>query len=570
VEEEMSYASELDISKATAGISNASWYRAACQQLEDIGGSLLPAPDVADPIVELANTLRASKVHVLEGVAGIGKTYILRELGDGLARQLYDSANEYVETYLREWPKVDDLIDRLSVFREPESVVRTLPFRTEVTVIQLHPGSSYEEVVGGVRRIDGDFYWMPGALTKAIEAAQGDLKGGNRRFHLVMLDEMNRCNLPSVLGEVMLLLEGSRRVSCSLPKHDYPEPGEVRDQWKAAGKAVQLPTARNQRYDSKKQSTGKKKPDSTGQDGNTSPAASGTETTGRSADERRQEYWLWVPSNVLILGTMNSSDRSILSFDQALRRRFPPTRLEPHTVDGWLTQLDTWKGEGVKPGLLGLAVGEILAWAAVNVMLRTRIGPDSMIGHSYLYEALEHRGSDVKTLKGAVSRMWEHGVLPQMIHAAETARQLDFVCRLFGGGEQVGGLFEAEESLGVSQDIKEAVEANGFVGLKEFQKFCEEFGVFGTSVSLRHVLKTVGQGHGRRLLVVPRQPHVGNDQRDPEKRTGDRKAILKAVISAGGETRQYIEGLVEVLEEIPTEDAAVVDGDNAAVNSTTR
>jgi hypothetical protein len=548
---------------ATLGVSTAAWCLAVLRRFGCQSVDLASKARSGMPMEEVAETLCVSKVHVLEGVAGIGKTYMLGDLGDALTRRSVARAISNLEEYLKNWPNVVEEDDPLAVFGNPESVCATEPCRTQLTVIQLHPGSSYEEIVGGVRPIAGDFRWMPGALTKAIESAQRELRNGNRRFHLVMLDEMNRCNLPSVLGEVMLLLEGSRRVECSLPKDDYPEPGEALDEWKSAGKAVELPSARNQRYDSEKKSNGKKKPDSSGDDSDTTPAPSETETTGESANERRQEYWLWVPSNVLILGTMNSSDRSILGFDQALRRRFPPTRLEPHTVRDWLEQLKTWeKNKEIQTNQLGLVLGEIFAWAAINVMLRARIGPDAMIGHSYLYEAFEHRASDEPTLKAAFSRMWQHGILPQMIHAAESARQLEFVQRLFDDGEQVRALFEPKESLGVFQGIDEAVRANGFRSKDEFEELCCEFGVVGTSVSLRHLLKTVGQGHGRRLLVVSRK--AGKDSRDPEEWKRVCKGILEAISSEDGETSARIKELLGRLEPSPNEGASGTGDDKAS------
>ena len=75
-----------------------------------------------------------------------------------------------------------------------------------VHVVQFHPSYAYEDFVEGLRPVARDgqvaFEVVPGALVKVADHAR-------RVDHPVVLviDEMNRANLPSVFGELLYLLE---------------------------------------------------------------------------------------------------------------------------------------------------------------------------------------------------------------------------------------------------------------------------------------------------------------------------------------------------------------------------
>lgn len=75
-----------------------------------------------------------------------------------------------------------------------------------VHVVQFHPSYAYEDFVEGLRPVARDgqvaFDVVPGALVKVADHAR-------RVDHPVVLviDEMNRANLPSVFGELLYLLE---------------------------------------------------------------------------------------------------------------------------------------------------------------------------------------------------------------------------------------------------------------------------------------------------------------------------------------------------------------------------
>lgn len=199
--------------------------------------------------------------------------------------------------------------------------------------ITFHPSTGYEEFVEGIRyNPKGEpkgFELLPGVFREWVDAA---LKSPDKDF-LVLIDEINRANVSKVLGDLLLSLESSKRLkhseACTGVDPDHP------DCW-FGGAATRLPYS---------------------------------------------GIVLGVPDNLYVLGTMNSSDRSIAPLDSALRRRFAFVRVEPLSGDGLKYRL--------KEALP--AVGDevidrsVEALDGLNLALRNALGPDSTLGHSYLF-----------------------------------------------------------------------------------------------------------------------------------------------------------------------------------------
>jgi hypothetical protein len=120
----------------------------------------------------LASLTDASPQIILQGPPGTGKTFVAREL----ARYLLEGMTE---------GQVDQYIE----------------------IVQFHPSYGYEDFVEGLKpvsRPDGglEFAKVPGPIVRIANLIEQD---GNPR--VLIIDEMNRANLPRVFGELMYLLE---------------------------------------------------------------------------------------------------------------------------------------------------------------------------------------------------------------------------------------------------------------------------------------------------------------------------------------------------------------------------
>jgi 5-methylcytosine-specific restriction endonuclease McrBC GTP-binding regulatory subunit McrB len=126
---------------------------------------------------------------------------------------------------------------------------------------------------------------------------------------------------------------------------------------------------------------------------------------------------LFVPDNVYVLATANTSDRSIAPFDAALRRRFAFERLEPDMPGA--VDLENRGADEHLPELL--AASRMLESLNESV-LRPCIGPDALLGHSYVYAAAEglKAGTSSGSADSVLERTWRYAILPQLIDIARS------------------------------------------------------------------------------------------------------------------------------------------------------
>jgi hypothetical protein len=114
-----------------------------------------------------------------------------------------------------------------------------------------------------------------------------------------------------------------------------------------------------------------------------------------------------VPRNLIVLGTMNTADRSLALVDFALRRRFHAFPVHPSSevLQGWLaTRPD------IDPALV----------LSVFALVAERIGPDSNVAPGHSYWMVEDADPTV------VERIWSYQVRPYLAeHWFERPAELD-------------------------------------------------------------------------------------------------------------------------------------------------
>jgi 5-methylcytosine-specific restriction protein B len=187
-----------------------------------------------DTLAQILARWRTKKNLILQGPPGTGKTWLAKRLGFALI-----GSND----------------------RETE--------RSRLRVVQFHPSLAYEDFVRGWRPIgDGRLALVDGIMMQAIQAAESE---PDRAFVLV-IEEINRGNPGQIFGEMLTLLEDSKR---------------------HRGEAIEI-------------------------------------AYRRELGER-----VHIPENLHVVGTMNVADRSLALVDLALRRRFAFVDLEPSFGDTW-------------------------------------------------------------------------------------------------------------------------------------------------------------------------------------------------------------------------------------------
>ena len=148
--------------------------------LTELAAELLIDVDFLEDIVEL---LQDKGQVILYGPPGTGKTYLARELAKELARD--DSCR---------------------------------------ALVQFHPSTSYEDFFEGYRPAgtgdDGNVRYelTPGPLARMAEQASV----APDQQHVMIIDEINRGNLPRVLGELLFLLEYRKESVQTLYRSEEP------------------------------------------------------------------------------------------------------------------------------------------------------------------------------------------------------------------------------------------------------------------------------------------------------------------------------------------------------------
>lgn len=342
-------------------------------------GSFEPSP--------IAERLKRVRNLVIEGVPGTGKTFVIKEICTG-------------------WPLDED---------------RRLQGKGSGRyAITLHPATSYEDFVEGIRptpRHTAQTDWSkPVAEAKKVSpdtdfehyfhvqtgssAAPADVPAFSMQdgFFLrvcaeainnpdadfvVLLDEFNRCNVPKVMGDLLTTLERSKRATWNGTAWDLSN-----------AQVVTLPGSKRH---------------------------------------------FFVPDNVFVLACMNTTDRSVAPLDAALRRRFAFHRLWPEGFEPKTAETNGKDGSLPDAGAIARKIWRlepvpadferaVVLWTQLNGTLR-KFGPDAMLGHSYLYdlaEDLKEAEAEDDELVDMVGHHWNDHILPQLAEVL-TANNIHWV-----------------------------------------------------------------------------------------------------------------------------------------------
>ena len=202
--------------------------------------------------------------------------------------------------------------------------------------VQFHPNLSYEDFVRG---------WRPsgnGGLVLHEGVFMQMVKAALEhpsQTHVLVIEEINRGNPAQIFGELLTLLEAGKRTPRDAMQLCYPDP-----------------------------------------DGNHRP--------------------VYVPENMVVIGTMNIADRSLALVDLAFRRRFAFINLEPSLGQAWSDwvvnrrQMDAATAAKIQQRFIQLNQ---------TIAADNRLGKAFRIGHSYI--------TPIQSMDGRDTRDWFNEVI---------------------------------------------------------------------------------------------------------------------------------------------------------------
>lgn len=164
--------------------------------IDDVG----PIPAADPDLLIAAHKSRDEDIEELVSRTGLGRDFL-----EEVLESLLGSANPQIILAGPPGTSKTWLARELSSF-----VAARCPER--VRLVQFHPNYSYESFIEGIRPVSKDgvvhFELTPGVVVKAVQEMRhqhlADVPGVD---YVIVMDELNRANLPRVLGELMYAFE---------------------------------------------------------------------------------------------------------------------------------------------------------------------------------------------------------------------------------------------------------------------------------------------------------------------------------------------------------------------------
>ena len=251
---------------------------------------------------------------ILYGPPGTGKTY--------------NTVNKALDIIQPTWQ--DDFEKQKTTGKTGERIYAQQLFnqykgKKQIVFTTFHQSMSYEDFVEGIKpesdkKGNIKYSVKPGIFKRLCEEAGKD--ENKEKKYVLIIDEINRGNVSQIFGELITLLEEDKRIVVNKPKKG--------DEFELS---VRLPYS----------------------------------------DAKDPDFG--VPSNIYIIGTMNTADRSVEALDTALRRRFSFEEMMPKPE--LLSKIVLDKGDLTSE----IDLGKLLE--TINKRIVALKDREHQIGHSY-------------------------------------------------------------------------------------------------------------------------------------------------------------------------------------------
>ena len=294
-------------------------------------------------------TSRGDKNIILTGAPGTGKTF---------ACQSY--AREQVSNFIYE--------NNLEKAEGKQSAYLTVDYF--IKTVQFHPGYDYSDFIEGLRpkKVDSNIiYDRKDGIFKNFCRQVVEFNKNHKYANLAesakfffIIDEINRGEVSKIFGEAFSMIETDKRAPVDSKSEDV-----------------------SNKVDTQYSSLIEDK------------------------DNDPFQHGFYIPENVYILATMNEIDRSLEAMDFAFRRRF-----------SWLTvNVQDTLNEIIVNSVLDDCTNSVSkhmseiekSFNELNKLIKKNLGPDYMLGGSYLTSLKNSSKTSVKTLK---EELWNNHLEP--------------------------------------------------------------------------------------------------------------------------------------------------------------